>query len=473
LTFYVVDPAAPSTPKFSTALAPLAGGVVSQSVITAWDGTWSMSPGPTVNIHGSSHAYYVQNGKVFDISLRKSDAQTPKQLSSLSGACGVVFRWQLESTGNDTWVQVAATTGAVACSTTAYVRSTMNGTQSAVVLPAGVTLLAPLYDPTVATTTGFLMRDGSGATPKLSVYDANLQPVGDVTGGAGTNDVSLIYFEASGQGMYLKVDNTLRRLTWSGNSATLSGNLYTFTGGLPASPATADSAAVYFADGSALVRVAGGNPATPLTNIAPQTIFGVSTTANNVVILAANPNGSFVLETDPKTGGTAVTLANATSLNGVLPVMIGARGDQVFYAKPVPFNPLVQSGSAQLRRVDASGQNDTLLVDNTFAIPVTNSTVVFDLPVAASALVCPPTTSTTCALGQYDFASGTTLPLGTLATANPNTFFIQPTGTGGTFSGVPGWLSVQGTAGGITSQDMYVITPGTQNSLGRVTTNVP
>src|SRR5262249_37880939 len=179
-----------------------------------------------------------------------------------------------------------------------------------------------------------------------------------------------------------------------------------------------------------------------------QTIFGLSNTDNNVVMLAANTNGSFVLETDPKSGGAAVTLSNAVSLNGVLPFFLGARGDQVFYSKPVPFNPVAQSGSAQLRRVDASGQNDTLLVDNTFAVPVTNATVVFDTPVAASALVCPPTTSTSCALEQYDFASGTTLPLGSLATANPSTFFIQPTGTGGIFSGLPSWLSVQGTGRG-------------------------
>src|SRR5262249_39613769 len=119
-TLYVIDPAAPSTPRFSTAVTPVATGVVSQSVVTAWDGTWSSNPRPTVNIHGSSHAYYTQNGKVFDVSLRKSEAQTPKQLSSLANACFVFFRWQLESTGNDTWVQVATTTTGTPCSTTAF-----------------------------------------------------------------------------------------------------------------------------------------------------------------------------------------------------------------------------------------------------------------------------------------------------------------------------------------------------------------
>jgi hypothetical protein len=429
----------------------------------------------TATLHGNPLMFYVKDGKVYKVGLRKSDSPSATQVSSLASACDVVLAHQLTADGLNAWLNVKEAGADGDCATvvdnrTIYARSSMDATTAAISLPTGVSLLDSLEDAASGESVGFLMLE-AGAPSKLAFYDTNLARVGDVAGGGSISAIVPVSDEPTAQSALYRVDGTLRRLTWTASGATLSGSLYAFTD-RESGAAAADDSTTYFADGPKLLKVAPGGTPENVATVSASSILTLTMSDDYVMLTVmdpASPSNPIRLASVAKSDGTAVDLPGST-VDSRPSWIVAVRGDKVLYTQPLA------SGLSQLRAVDADAKNDALVADNIEAahswmgrtIKLASESVA-----AEGAVFCEPAAGeTTCAHGtlkQYDIGSGAFATLGSFS-SSASEFSWSPTFL---LNGLPAAIAAKGKVAAVDDVDMYIVTPGTAGSLTRITKNLP
>jgi len=475
-TLLVFDPAAPNPPRLSIPL----------SATDNYRTTYLTKVDPATGAYtiiGTSNVVYVQNGMTYQVNLRKTSANTPTRISSLSTACS------LDDPVSEAMLPVTEAGPDGQCATTAdnrvvYVRINDAVTAPPLSLPAGVTLIDSLPDANYTTALWFLARDTRGSTPKLTLYSPTLTLVGDVTGGQGVTDFQMASdLSQPIMSTYAYADATLRQLTWSATGATLSASLHNF-----ATPLTqddfgylSDANSFYFTDGLAVYRITGTAAPVLLTTL--DAALGNSAelrlaTANHLVLRQwsstfATPNS---LRRLSKQGGTAVTLVTSPTT-----LAAGHAGDNVFY-ETFAWTNSPTTLTATMRRIGIDGSNDTLIVDQADSFVMSVHPRVWslhDLAQPAGFLWCERAAGdTNCRNGSiklYNIGTGITTTLGQLS----------HTGAYSSWNPFMGWLElplfpsidtplvmrsegrVQGST--VVENEVYVAQPGVANSLVRVT----
>ena len=416
---------------------------------------------------------YALGGKVWVIDLRAGASHAPRQISSASNICGIVpvgERLQLTPDGLDSWVEVSD------CSTSPaslYVRTTMNSTDS--VVPLTNARLIDKLDDGAMNTLGFLVRDSNG----LSFYSRDLVRLGAVAGGSGLqslpSNAGRDYMAV--QATWYRFNNSLRRITWSATGATLDPSIYTFTTSVNlnngATPGwVGDIDAMYFIDGNTLMKIPSGGAPTPLATFAGTPIGTLFLTGNHVVVQQADrsPSQVLVISTIPKTGGVATTIATG---NGA--VVMGTTADSVLYSQ-----------GATLHVAKADGSADQVIPPDNAGSVVLQRTQVAERWYVDSLAKCVSDTATdkSCSNGtfvQRDLATQVPTNIGrvTHAKTYPSTPLhgLANYGNIPDMTGIPAPIEVhtsQDAAGHlVNTSDLYIWTPGSANSLGRVTYNIP
>jgi hypothetical protein len=329
----VVDPAAPTTLVSAGSALPVDANL---GAPRAW--TPRATQGYEVGM--APLAYYVSAGKVFQLSLRRSESQTPIQISSVQDACFLLTAAALVADASDAWV-VAVTAGPDgSCLTNAdnlkaFVRTGTPVTSPATFLPPGVDLPEsgfPLVDFDAGRVAGFLMLDTRAGAGQLMRYSPDLTPAAPVGNASGLRRVRLLAGDSSDpRAQYLIVDGALRRLAWSAGQASLSNSLHTYASGSGFALGATDASGTYFSDGASLLRVVGDSPAQTLTATAASggTIDGIYLTADHAIVHTSHTSSSGAISTIPKNGGSA-TIRIASGDAGSARV-VGTSPSRVYY----------------------------------------------------------------------------------------------------------------------------------------------
>lgn len=476
-TLLVFDPAAPNPPRLSIPL----------SATDNYQTTYMTKVDPATGAYtiiGTTNVVYVQNGMTYQVNLRKTSANTPTRISSLSTACS------LDDPVSEAMLAVTEAGADDQCATTAdnrvvYVRINDAVTTPPLSLPAGVTLIDSLPDANYTTALWFLARDTRGSTPKLTLYSPTLTLVGDVTGGQGVTDFQVAY-DLSQPIMstyaYAYADATLRHLTWSTTGATLSASLHNFTTPLTRDDFRfkylSDANSFYFTDGLAVHRITGTAAPVLLTTL--DAAIGDSAelslaTADHLVLRQwssklATPAS---LRRLSKQGGTAQTLVTSSSTYA-----LGHAGDNVFY-ETFAWTPSAATVTTTVRRINIDGSNDTLIIDqaDSFVQPVFPRVLLLnDLSQYAGFMWCERAAGdSSCSNGSiklFNTSTGITTTLGQLSHAgtysswNPFLASLELP-----FIDAPFVMRSEGRVQGSTvvENEVYVAQPGVANSLVRVT----
>lgn len=469
-TLLVFDPAAPNPPRLSIPL----------SATDNYQTTYMTKVDPATGAYtiiGASNVVYVQNGMTYQVNLRKTSANTPTRISSLSTACS------LDDPVSEAMLPVTEAGPDGQCATTAdnrvvYVRIDDAVTAPPLSLPAGVTLIDSLPDANYTTALLFLARDTRGSTPKLTLYNPALTLVGDVTGGQGVTVFQMAYgLNQPIMSTYAYADATLRQLTWSAAGATLSASLHSFATPLTQSDfrfkSLSDTNSFYFTDGLTVHRITGTAAPVLLTTL--DAAIGDSAelslaTADHLVLRQWSSSLNNMLSLR-KQGGAALTLVTSP-----LTFALGHAGDNVFY-ETFAWTP--SAATATVRRIGIDGSNDTLITDqaDSFVMPLLpRAFSLHDLSQYAGFMWCERAAGdTSCRNGSiklYNISTGITTTLGQLSHAgaysNWNPF------VGGLefpFIDTPVVMRSEGRVQGssVVENEVYVAQPGVANSLVRVT----
>lgn len=469
----VADPAQPSPVRLST--------LVDQH-LEATLATFDAS-GRRTTLGRDSAVYYLRQGMLYQVSLRKSQSQVPRRLSALATACSVDDWHPLSFNGDEGWLEITASGGDGDCFATAdnrkaFIRHNATATDVPTTVPVGVQILASLPDPATQALVGFVAVDARTMPTKLSLYSPALAYVGDVAGSLGRGSLEILSFRPGGSlttSAYVKAGSLLGRLDWSSASATLT-PFHSYTGATSNDEVLAhsDSTSMYFLDGLSLLRIdlAGIVSTLATLSAADGTEIGLrGLTSGHVVVQQSSGGSSPQVFTVPKLGGPPLRLAPAMGSKYV----IGVRGDEVIYST----YPGV--GTRVLRRVGADGNNDQQIafLNSGFPMPVSNPSFPHQtLGTLDAVMWCDvPAGQGHCmngSLRSYDVQSRTTVTMGTLAhTGSGLNSSLYVSGWG--FSDRPSVISA--TASAITPpgfvSEFYLVQPGTANSLVRLTSNIP
>lgn len=261
-SWLIVDPAAPASGRVSQALStttPASPQMLSQRSV---DGA-----ARTVTELGNTFAFVADDGKVWRADLRGGHSHQPVTVSSLADACSVDQVLPLNAAGDEAWLVVSVHAGQQYCSERMLVRSSWDGSQSAIALGSTRVLTVLNDDSGQAQALLAAVPAPLGSGEWLRAYDTNFQPMSPLTPPA--DGVSVAYPTAfvavdgdQGGSGYVSVNAELRRLHWAAGSVTLDAtSLYQFLN-TPASPAALPHAGgLYLADGPRLldVHAAGGS----------------------------------------------------------------------------------------------------------------------------------------------------------------------------------------------------------------------
>lgn len=470
----VVDPAQPTPPRLST----LVDQHLEASHLT-FDAT-----GRRVTLGHETMVYYVRQGLLYQMSLRKSQSPVPRRISALATACSV-DDWHPFSfnSGDDGWLEVTTSGADANCLDTAdnrkvFIRHNAATTENPSTLPDGVLVLSALPDPATHALLGFIAADNRTSPVKLSLYSPTLAHVGDVTGGAGRSTFEILSLLPGGPlrtSAYVKTNGVLARLDWSSSSATLTSYYHSFSSPTSSDEALAlsDDSAMYFLDGLSLLRLGqiGGISTLATLNAADGTEIGLRGLTSGHVVIQQGSNGTGHVFAVPKLGGIPTRLAPAQGTKYV----VGVHGDDVIYSTYPGF------GGRAVRRIGADGSNDQLIaaLSSGFPMPVSNPTVPHQSIGALDAVMwCEvPGGQGAClngAIRSYDVQSRATVTLGTLSHSG-STLVSGLYVSGWGFSGRP--ALIRATASATTSpgfvNEFYLVRPGTANSLVRVTNDIP
>lgn len=470
----VVDPAQPTPPRLST----LVDQYLEVSPLT-FDAN-----GRRITLGHETMVYYVRQGLLYQVNLRKSQSPVPRRISALATACSV-DDWHPFSfnSGDDGWLEVTASGADANCFDAAdnrkvFVRHNAATTENPSTLPDGVRVLSALPDPATHALLGFIAADNRTSPSKLSLYTPTLSYVGDVAGSTGRSALEIVSLRPGGPlrtSAYVKTNGLLGRLDWSASSATLTSYFHSFSSTASDDEAVAhsDDSALYFLDGLSLHRLGstGGISTLATLNAADGTEVVLRGLTSGHVVVQQGTNGAGHVFAVPKLGGTPLRLAPAQGTKYV----VGLNGDDVIYSTYPGF------GTRVLRRIGVDGSNDQLIAapSSGFPMPVSNPTVSHQSIGALDAVMwCEvPGGQGSCtngAIRSYDVQSRTTVTLGTLSHSG-STLASGLYMSGSGFSGRP--TLIRATAAPITGpgfvNEFYLVQPGTANSLVRVTNNIP
>jgi hypothetical protein len=421
----------------------------------------------TQTLYPSAQRAVIRNGSVFVITSIKGQIPVDVQFSSLTTACAWQDQFEVDTLGTDTWYRVSEAGPDGLCDTAddrqAMVRTTGSATSPPIFLPVGMNTIQRLPRPDFSL--GFLLANDTSATPpKLVLYSPSMALVGNVTNGTSGSTVSVAgAYDNPGQMSYLRVDNSLQRITWDDTGAILSQvPSFTYSSADPIGFGLVDGNDFYFVDGAALWKMTGFNAPTLLSSdaVAPggsgSSVYGTPTQ-----LVVSNQFG---------TSGTLRSVSKAGGPSRSLPSLFtfGINGEQIYY--------FTAFGAGQLRRVNADGSGDIQLQariqragfeseprtawENFGAF---TSKAAYYCTIAAAATDCNGGT-----LVQLDIASNTTTTLGVLPTLAGFTG-VRPSVQGAYANDGVLSIRVSGTKSGINQQDAYFVKSGVPNSLVRLT----
>ena len=462
---YVIDPLDPAS---ATQLDDLGTSTAPVPPLPMYGFNYSADRAThTWSYNGASTLMYVNGGKVWAVDLRVGMSHVPRQASATKDACGVSpysSLLQVSADGRDMWllVEPCSSPGAPM-----FVRSTMSASDAPVSTLPDTLPIAGLDDG-AKNAVGFLVRDRQG----LAFYSTDMVRLGNVAGAAGLTPPSNgVRDYAGGQSSYGRFGNSLRRMTWTSSGASLEAPIYTFsdTPGGSVSPGwISDVDEMFFSDGVTLLKLTSGGAPQPLVTLAGTAIGLLYLTNNRVVIQQGDrsPGQVLAVSTILKAGGAVTALASTGA------VAIGTTADSVLYS---------QGRATHLARADGSG--DQVIVG---AGTVYQRQHLADRRYLEGLTACVPDVpaETACSNGTFverALATQASIDVGRLTHA---TTYLHAALLGGggygvvlTTTGVPQWLTyfTAQDAGGhsVNTQDLYVWTPGTANSLARITTNIP
>ena len=456
---YVVDPLNPAAAIVAADL----GTTTLPSI--AYTSAYTVGGAPYARSYdGRAMVMYVNAGKVWAIDLRTNATHTPRQLSSISNACAIVFALQspllqLTADGQDAWAQISTCTG----NPDVYVRSTMGSADAPVSLGFGARLMAAPEDG-AKNVMGTLIKDSQG----LSWYSPNLVRLGDVAGATGltTLPINAGRDYSSVAAVYLRFGNTLRRMTWTTASAVLEPSIYTFAAG-GAAGWEGDRDAMYFVDGNTLLKLPSGGIPAAMATLSGTPIGLLYSTDDRIVIQQSDRSSSQVLAVSSiaKTGGPVTTLASSNA------VVRGTTGSGVLYSQGNVWH-----------FASADGGTDNVVAGGAI---VYQRERLADHQYVEALTTCAPDVATdkACSNGNFvqtNLLAGSHLSLGHVShasTYSSASFSAGYNDVADTTTGIaaPATFHIARDATGnqVNTNDLYVWTPGTQSSLGRVTQNIP
>lgn len=460
---YVVDPLNPAA---ATVAADL--GTATQPAI-AYTSAYIVGGAPYARSYdGRAMVMYVNAGKVWAIDLRTNATHTPRQLSSISNACSIVFALQspliqLTADGQDAWAQISTCTG----NPDVYVRSTMGSADAPVSLGFGARLMAAPED-AAKNVMGTLIKDSQG----LSWYSPNLVRLGNVAGAAGLTTLPINSGRdySSVAAVYLRFGNTLRRMTWTAASAVLEPSIYTFAAGPSPNGEPGwegDRDAMYFVDGNTLLKLPSGGRPAAMATLGGTPIGQLYSTDDRIVIQQSDRSASQVLAVSSiaKTGGPVTTLAGSNA------VARGTTASSVVYSQ----------GNAW-HFASADGGTDSVVAAGAI---VYQRERLADHQYVEALTTCAPDVATdkACSNGNFvqtSLLAGAPLSLGHVSHATTYSFASFQAGyndVADTTTGIAAPATFHNarnaTGNQVNTNDLYVWTPGSTNSLGRVTQNIP
>ena len=472
----VIDEAVPSAPRLAFTVADLGSKVVS-TLASQVD-----AAARTETLLGDAALHYIEGGVIKKVSLKKSAAQTPQQLSTLTNACRFFSDEQIDLLGEDVWLGVITPGADNNCSTNAdnarfYVRSTMTASSAALAWSNSVDIVDSLLE-SDGTTSGFLVNE-AGST--LALYNASLQRVASVANGTGvTTIVDLMTDLTVPRTSYFVVNDRLRRLTWTATTASMSTDLYVFLDPAATRSGGSDITASYFTDGNRVYRIdATATAATPLAiiNATADGTVPISLTTSAIVISANTSASRATIISQPRNGAAAVDLTGQTAAAGQNAYLEALRDETVVYTLTKPARDFLE-----VRAVASNGQNNRLIADNVTdlfnghvfnpIVTLTNDSVgafrldsVIACQPSAGQLDCSPSGKLT----QYDLASGAATTLGSLVSSSGLASSLL---TSISTTGLPFALSVFSVSSPFLD-DAYLGVAGRANSLLPVLRNRP
>ena len=232
LFLVIGDPAAPAAPQPASALQVLSAGIVQPRAYQP-DANGRLAAGP------APFVYFVRDGQVMKIDLKRGHSQAPVQVSSVSRACAVLGAIPISGDAATAWLRVTIEETVGGCSSSSpivYVRSDMSAATAPQSLPARVNLdssYAPLRSAIDGRLLGLLAVDTRTSSSQLLYVSPDLASLGVVANssgvGTGSNDLFLLSADGTDpQAVYFRINKSLRRLSWTESGASLSPSIYTF-----------------------------------------------------------------------------------------------------------------------------------------------------------------------------------------------------------------------------------------------------
>ena len=342
----VFDSAAPNPPRL---LVPGASSIEKEQAAS-----FDAASG-TVSYLGDPVVYYTKDSKLFKVSLRKTDATVPVQVSSLNNVCWIHKIWP-SSLGQDTLIDVGVAASPSACDTGslpdhALTRASAPDSTPAVSLPSRYAVLQELSDPSSPQAQAFVVRD---ADSNLWLYDKAMAPVGPIVGG----DAAYSYFSGndhprSSASVHVTVNGELRELSWSATGATLRPSIYRFVGSHSAL-APLDAQSYLLVDGLALKRVTNNTVSATqatLDSANGDVVSPKAVTPTHVILQQSSSTNPLVTPSLYSVAKQDLHVqALAASVRGDHPVL-GQAGGAVFY-----------KSNTGLRRINVDGSGDRQVI---------------------------------------------------------------------------------------------------------------
>jgi hypothetical protein len=436
-----------------------------------------------MTFNGDAMVFYVAAGKVWKIDLLAGASHAPTQVSALTDACAIGQPAPMSADGSDAWLAVGrlidghcsydfSSSNFVYGYSQTFVRSTMSATSAPKSFNRPAAILDTLDDGTLNRIAVLMLVDN-----RVVLHTPAMEHIADVSGALAAPPAEFLpmgYDYASMQAAYYRVDGTLRRVRWTSTGATLEPATHTFASNYGTQiqiDNAADIDALYFSDGSQLLKVTGAGSPLLLGTVAGTRINTILTTPDHVVVTQADPSVSAPASVSVflKSGGQTLHIDNAYTFS--------VMADHLVYAK-------TGAGDYKTYVVGFDGSGEKVFAGGS---SVVHRSQIADRHLVQSLLVCQPDaaddlgcnrgelvqidplTGTSTSQGRIDHAITTR---GSLTTGNllSNAWLTTGVPAIGSFSHMAAADS-SGSAKGLI--DFYTFTPGQPNSLKRLTALVP
>ena len=472
----IIDPANPAQPVLSVPIGDLA----SMTTVAAA----SLDAATRTSTYlGAPRAVFIKDRQLMEVNLSKPGTPAAVRVSSLTDVCGLDAVVPIDTTGTNHWYVVRTAGESGSCTTAtdfrhAFVRSGSASTAAATVLPAGVRTIPSVH---IADNAGQLLwmpaiDSRVASAPKLVAFNAALVQ-SDVAGGAGVALAQGMTIASSlSDGVYLRADSTLRRLTGTATSLSLAPANYTFTS-IISGLNLVDGSSLYFSDGPKVLRVQGANAPTVVATLPADAGDVVQLTQTATRLLATHfSGGASYVSSIRKSDGAVVRLLSSSAVS---PVPAGLDGETLYYH--TGNNVTV----GEFRRVQTDGTGDALVRAGVYPVGGVNRTTLradftqFGAAAPVATLYCVPAAGAadcrTGSLVQHNFATGSTVVLGSFSgMASAPRWYAAGVGPNGLQGGVVQAYGLANASNpGYSRRDVWLFNPGQANSLVRSTQQMP